>query len=159
MNGSFEAQALKDGQVADSKTVQIDISSGANMVPHLDSDAGAGVAPGTAVNIKWTIDNFVPSGTTAQLTADADPGGANFTFGGQDVTLESDASGTLAATPANAGDFTFKLNVTTSGGAAVDSDPLKHTVQGAAPVPHLESDASGPVASGTAINLKWTIDN
>jgi hypothetical protein len=159
MNGGFEAQALKAGQDPDIKTLQLDISSDAAPVPHFSADPPGPVASNTTVTLKWTIDNFVLSGTSAQISADADPGDANFTFGGQDVHLDANGSGTLTVTPTNAGDFNFKLSVTPSGGTAVDSDPLKVTVQGTAPVPHLESDASGPVAPNTAINLKWTIDN
>src|SRR5207245_371004 len=98
-------------------------------VPHLESDASGPVAPSTAVNLKWTIENFV-AGMTAQVSADADPGDATFTFGGQDVTPGADGSGTLAVTPTKGGDFSFKLSVTPSGGTAVDSDPLKLTISG-----------------------------
>ncbi len=159
MNGGFEAQALKGGEVADTKNVQLDISSDAAPVPHLSADPPGPVSSNTAVTLKWTIDNFVLSGTSAQVSADADPGDANFTFGGQDVHLDANGSGTLAVTPTNAGDFNFKLSVTPSGGTAVDSDPLKVTVQGTATVPQLTSDATGPVAPNTVINLSWTIDN
>ena len=128
MDGSFTAQALKDGQAEDTQTLQVDIESDAAMIPHLSCDAGASAAAGTAVTLQYSVENFIARGTTAQISADSDPGDASFTFGGQDVQLGTDGKGELTVTPATAGNYSFKLTVTPDGGAAVDSDPVSLNV-------------------------------
>jgi len=126
---TFDCQAIKDGKAADTQSVQIDLSSDAAPVPRLSVDPLGNVKANSAVTFKWTIDNFVATGTTAQLSADGDPGDSSFTSSGQDVTLGASGGGELAVTPTKAGDFNFTLKVTPPSGTVVSTDALKVTVE------------------------------